>query len=545
MLYSFDELKLIPKKYGIYVIHRSSDDKQYVGKGKLDKRLQMHKNYAMKRSLYLPIYTDMYVEGIDAFYIEIVYIQEVHNDSELLKIEKETIAERIKFTSLYNRIGLPQTSSSQQKRSSTHKVNTSYFLVRYNGQEARGTHIIPKNLSGIYKIYRPTDPEKVYIGKTVDLRNRCSVHLYAVRKVGDQEKPLYKDMHIYGIDQFCFEVIEACAEELLLEHERYWIQKYNAILSGYNDRLPQTREELIKAVNESLAQGESVRQIAKACDASLNTIRRIKEQGAWLQFATEEALVKKGRTYNENQIRAVRLARARGRTYQEIMEQFDLTYKAVDGILHNKGWVDVKIDELMIEKIRNIKSNKTNEERITIKRMLFSSVDLSEVSAYSGYTKEYLAMILRGKYWTDIYVEEEETYQAKETHPTSKEVAYIKYLVSQQIGTDCELAHQYHTNRVVIRMIRCGKKWNDITPQIPENVEQLCRTLKKRQADPRKLTQQEVAHIKYLLQQGSKVQDLAHMYGVPHSAISKIKAGVCWSSVSPCASAITQLSLFD
>jgi len=537
-LYRFDELRLIPKRYGIYVIHHLVDDKQYVGKGMLYERLRRHKLYAMRGDPYLPLYMDMHHEGLDTFRIEVVHVQDSHNKQALLTMERATIAERAKVAPLYNRIGSPQLSRFGVKRTSGQ-----YLLVRYNGLEARGARILPKNLSGIYKIYRQADPERVYIGQSVDLKDRCSGHVYYVRKIGTQRTALYQVIHQYGIEQFCFEVIETCPKERLLERERYWIQAYNAISSGYNDKLPQTREELTQAINERLAHGQSVVQIAEACDVSRNTVRRVKALGVWLQFATEDALIKRGKVYDEDTIRAIRVAHAQGWTVQEIMDQFGFTYKAVDAILNGGYWQGVEVDESQIEKIRSIKSKKTDQERRKIKEMLFSGIDLEEIQTYSGYTREYLAMILKGKYWTDIHVEQEETYQKNEPHPTLEEVAYIKYFVSQGKGMDSELARQYHINRSTVRAIRSGERWKDVVPHAPANAEQSYTTLRERQADPRKLTRREVAHIKYLLQRGVKVQELAHKYGVPHSAISKIKSGARWPDVLPCAPDAIQLIL--
>lgn len=347
----------------------------------------------------------------------------------------------------------------------------------------------------------------------------------------------------YSIEEFCFEVIETCPQDRLLERERFWIQAYDAISSGYNDKLPQSRDELTQSINDRLARGESVAQIAEACEVSRNLVRRVKASGAWKLLATEEALIKKGKVYDENQIRAVRTAHAQGWTVQEIMDQFDLSYKSVDYILNGGCWPDIVVDESALEKKRSIKSAKTDQERRRIKEMLFSGVVLKEVQAYSGYTREYLRMILKGQCWTDIHVEQEDRYQEKETHPTPQEVAHIKYFMSEEKGTDSELARRYHISRSTVRAIRRGERWSDVAPFAPEDGAEICTTLKKKFTSPRKLTQQEVAHIKYALQRGAMVQELAHEYSVAHSTISKIKSGTRWSGILPCAPDTIQLTL--
>jgi hypothetical protein len=164
VLYTFEDLKLIPKQHGIYAIHNVKNGMQYVGRGPLHDRLTRHKLHATRGDTNLPIYAIMHSEGLAAFRIEVVYVQENYDIRTLAAMEKTTISERATIATLYNR---------HQPRKQTKRL---YMLVRYNGLSVQGPRILPKKLSGIYKIYRECEPDKVYIGQSTDIKGRYSGH---------------------------------------------------------------------------------------------------------------------------------------------------------------------------------------------------------------------------------------------------------------------------------------------------------------------------------------------------------------------------------
>lgn len=98
-------------------------------------------------------------------------------------------------------------------------------------------------LGYIYKITNQING-KVYIGQTskIDPTKRWNEHRHAVIDPDQKERPLYRAMRKYGIDNFKFEVIETVYEEdhtTLNQREQYYIKKYNSFLysddsNGYN-----------------------------------------------------------------------------------------------------------------------------------------------------------------------------------------------------------------------------------------------------------------------------------------------------------------------
>jgi group I intron endonuclease len=92
---------------------------------------------------------------------------------------------------------------------------------------------------GIYKITNKINGHS-YIGLSKNIERRFSDHknkAFNSNKDEDKNKVLYKAFRKYGLDNFNFEIIEECSEDLLKEREIYWIKYYNTYLdkNHYNE----------------------------------------------------------------------------------------------------------------------------------------------------------------------------------------------------------------------------------------------------------------------------------------------------------------------
>lgn len=131
----------------------------------------------------------------------------------------------------------------------------------------------------IYKIQNKIN-NKVYIGQTVKtLEKRFHQHQNNFDKPYFSQIVLYKAFKKYGIENFTFEGIEEVSNEYLDEREKYWIQKYDSYLNGYNSTLGGRLIELydwdIDEIIELYHQYKSARQVAKILSCDHSTIDRL------------------------------------------------------------------------------------------------------------------------------------------------------------------------------------------------------------------------------------------------------------------------------
>lgn len=89
---------------------------------------------------------------------------------------------------------------------------------------------------GIYMIKCEVDG-KVYIGSSVNLRNRKYKHYWMLRKNKHDNKHLQHSFNKFGEDKFIFQILEECDLSNLIERENYFIEIYNSNNSSYGFNL--------------------------------------------------------------------------------------------------------------------------------------------------------------------------------------------------------------------------------------------------------------------------------------------------------------------
>lgn len=95
---------------------------------------------------------------------------------------------------------------------------------------------VGKKEAGIYGLFCETN-KSVYVGASLNLRRRLSVHRQHLRKNKHSNKILQRIFNKYGIDTFQFlvlEMFEDITAENILDRETHWIQKYKNTNSNYN-----------------------------------------------------------------------------------------------------------------------------------------------------------------------------------------------------------------------------------------------------------------------------------------------------------------------
>lgn len=109
---------------------------------------------------------------------------------------------------------------------------------------------------GIYKIENLING-KIYIGQSSNLTNRIKRHKSNSLKKNYREsnKPLYRAIRKYGIDNFSFEIIHHCEyKESLNKLELYYINRYSSNIPkyGYNLSLLGSHSTFVKLDNDIL-----------------------------------------------------------------------------------------------------------------------------------------------------------------------------------------------------------------------------------------------------------------------------------------------------
>lgn len=94
-----------------------------------------------------------------------------------------------------------------------------------------------EEFSGIYKITNLQTNES-YIGKSANIKIRFKTHVQTALGLGSAPTSvLYIKFIEYGIDNFKFEIIEKAPKEKLNELEKFYINFYDTVVYGYNEKV--------------------------------------------------------------------------------------------------------------------------------------------------------------------------------------------------------------------------------------------------------------------------------------------------------------------
>lgn len=71
-----------------------------------------------------------------------------------------------------------------------------------------------------------------YIGSTQDMTRRKGEHRYTLKNNRHDNPELQADYNLWGVENFVFEKLEVCTEDLVEKVEQYWIDYYGGVESN-------------------------------------------------------------------------------------------------------------------------------------------------------------------------------------------------------------------------------------------------------------------------------------------------------------------------
>lgn len=279
---------------------------------------------------------------------------------------------------------------------------------------------------GIYKITNQIN-KKVYIGQSICIEYRWQQHKADAmnEKSRCYNRPLYRAIRKYGIENFEFAVLEECSPDKLNEKEIYWINYYNSFNQDYGYNLTLGGNQAIKIVPDELYklwdEGYSIHELIEHFHVNHTTIDK------WLKMYEN---------YSEKE--AFRRGFFRSEKRRNIKK-------------HEKRICQYSLDGEFIQYWDSIKSI----SRALQKQGACSSIPKCLKGEY--YSSYGFRWCYEGK---KLVSKQEVNQRTNLVKLTIEDVAEIKEMLAQGAKQQ-EIANLYNVGRSAITDINIGRHWND------------------------------------------------------------------------------------
>lgn len=226
------------------------------------------------------------------------------------------------------------------------------------------------NNCGIYAIINTVN-QKIYIGQTVNFKNRKRQHFSELRlnqhgkgskKGNRQTDHLQKSYNKYGECIFEWKILEYCKEEKLVEREQYYIDKYNSANPhcGYN---------LSIKAHRSVISPEGIERIRKLATGRLHTEetkKRLSLIHKGRKFSEERKLIL--RKYTQLEKEWIEL-RKQGLCYAEIGRRYNVSGGTVINYLSRVYFESEEEKKVIRHKISSKNSSKYKHTEETLNKL--------------------------------------------------------------------------------------------------------------------------------------------------------------------------------
>lgn len=235
-------------------------------------------------------------------------------------------------------------------------------------------------MTGIYIITNKTTG-KQYIGQSNQVEKRLREHqLRAFRgneeKNKEWDKPLYRAIRKHGVDDFLYEILEECSEDVLAEREAYYINLLQTNVVGYNitsgyeypnygmagEQHPNSKltEQDVKDIREAYAKHEYWSSVYERYSARIghSGFKKIWNGATWKNVSMEVYTPENKAIHRfmgnsnpgekvyqakltDNQVREIRLKRKEGLDMRTVYEEYKhsgITYRSFQNVWHGCNW---------------------------------------------------------------------------------------------------------------------------------------------------------------------------------------------------------------
>ena len=296
---------------------------------------------------------------------------------------------------------------------------------------------------GVYKITNKING-KFYIGSSVDIEHRWQQHVNALKGNYHCNIHLQSAWNKYGSENFNFEILEECKDDIVRKREQYYIDNTHCLNRniGYNIS-PQT--------DMSLKSDETKKKISDSKRG-----KYVGEQNPYVKISEDIA---------KNIIKDLMNVNC---TYDEIAEKYSIPTHIVTSIAYKKTWNYLTKNIVFPSKIQGFNNRnklQSNDLQSIITYLInnYSDMDIGEIF---GVNRKTISDIRNHKTWKRytngmIFPKTNGQKRGRQNNKNKLSLKQVKEIKNKiNLLPQCEIAKEYGVSSTTISNIKQGKVYS-------------------------------------------------------------------------------------
>lgn len=279
--------------------------------------------------------------------------------------------------------------------------------------------------SGIYKIQSTIEPEKFYIGSSVNLQNRERQH-YSMLKLNKHDATYLQNYYNkHGKESLIFHIIEECCQEKLIQREQYYIDTLNPVFNSRKNAESNFGHKFSEEVKQNMSNAQKEWRKGKDLSIKLtkelcNEVFELKSKGLKNQeialklnisLPSVSKIIKpisnKLRKLNEIRVKEIKKLISLNYSFKSIGNKYGVSESVISNINAGRMWKNIEFDNTVIVNVEDLEQStflsSKNIEDIKIKMLNLAGKhgELKELSKELNIPYSKLIDIKRNKTWAN------------------------------------------------------------------------------------------------------------------------------------------------
>lgn len=279
--------------------------------------------------------------------------------------------------------------------------------------------------SGIYKIQSAIEPEKFYIGSSVNIQSRKRQHFSMLKLNKHNTTYLQNYYNKYGKESLIFHVIEECSQEQLIIREQYYIDILNPVFNSRKNAESNFGHKFSEEVKQNMSNAQKEWRKGKDFSIKLtkelyNEVLKLKSKGLKNQEIASKLNISlpsiskiikpisnKLRKLDEIKIKEIKKLISLNYSFKSIANKYGVSESVISNINAGRMWKNVQFDNTIDVNVENLETSNflslenIEDIKVRLRNLTGKHGELKELSKELNIPYSKLIDIKRNKTWVD------------------------------------------------------------------------------------------------------------------------------------------------